>query len=419
MQNTTVISILAAIILIIASCSVFAQTGVFVVTKFGAMADGITDDTDAFLKAIEAASKYEKGAKIIVPAGKYRLTKPLTLEAVLLTGLDTGAWPSDIASMPTINVDHTEKPCIIAKNGASINGLNFDYAFRQKNSNIHAPTIQLSGIGVSITNVRMQSPYEGIVADGTSNVGRLNIENVFIVSAQKTGVFVTGTWDIPTIRNVEVWNICEYSQRNSTGFKFGYNDEMRLTDCFAFACKIGYHFIGYEQEPGKIGGSWGGMTGCSADFCGQGVVIEKAVNLRIVGGSFWAHGNAIRVAGEGRVTISGSDLKGNGAPALVVDDCTSLTVTGCGLGKAGESWAHIPNARINNKSGTVLLNACTFDQNSIGVEIGEDADNFSIANNVFAPSPYESIIDNSANTANKIINNNLMKKIEQTKEDTK
>jgi len=119
--------------------------------------------------------------------------------------------------------------------------------------------------------------------------------------------------------------------------------------------------------------------------------------------------------GEGRVVMTGADIKGNIAPAIDIENCTSVTITGCNIGKANNSWPDIPNARINNKNGTVMIGNCTFDNNSKGIEIGSDADNFSITNNIFKPSSYESIIDNSSEKAYKIINNNLVRYLEKNK----
>jgi hypothetical protein len=45
------------------------------VTEYGAVGDGVTDDTDAFLAAIRAV---ERGA-VLVPAGRYRITRPLLI----------------------------------------------------------------------------------------------------------------------------------------------------------------------------------------------------------------------------------------------------------------------------------------------------------------------------------------------------
>ncbi len=402
---------MAAIVLVVFALSplAFAAEGQFNVKDFGAIGDGKADDTAAIQAALDKARTVPRGASVTLPAGDYRVTKPLTLANCLLTGLANGGWPADAGPMPTIRVDHTDGPCIIAKSAASLHGINFAYDHNGEEARKFGPTVLLSGNGISITNLRIADPYEAIMADGATNIGRLNIENVFIISARSCGVYVTNTYDIATLRNIEVWNPAKYSLQHCTGFRLGKNDEIRLSNCFAFACKIGYHFVRDKDGP-----TWGGMTGCSADFSVEGTVIEEASTLRIAGGCMWAHSTALRVNGPGRVIVSGVDLRSNGDAALIVRDCTSLTLTGCMLGKSGTDWPTVPAARLEGGK-SVLVSGCTFDGNGPGIVIGPKADFFSITGSIFQPSPFDSITDNSPATAAKVIANNLSKKVEQEK----
>lgn len=379
--------------------------GIVNVKDLGAIGDGKADDTKAFADAIaKARADGPLGATVQVPPGRYRLTKSLTLDSVLLTGLSSGAWPADGAPMPRILVDFTDGPCIIAKSGGSVHGLRFDYDHKGEKARKFGPTIQLSGSGISVTNVAIHQPYEGIMADGTTNVGRLNIENVFIVSARACGVYVTNTYDIPTLRNIEVWNPDPYCLNNCIGFKLGRNDEIRMDNCFAFACKVGFLFV-----KDKEGSTWGGMSNCSIDFSVEGIVVEEVTELRVNSANSWAHATALKVAGPGRVTISGSVLRSNGAPAVIVNKCTSLTMTGCSIGKSGPGWPTVPAMTLDGGD-SVLVNGCTFDDNGPGMVIGKSADDFLITSNLFKPSPFAAITDNSKPTANKIISSNLTKK---------
>lgn len=384
--------------------------GVLNVKDFGAVGDGKADDTKAIQSALDKAKYIIRGSSVILPPGEYRVTKTLVVENTLLTGLSAGGWSADRAPMPTIKVDFTDGPCIHAKDAASVHGINFEYDHKGEEARKFGPTVLLSGIGISITNIRIHQPYQGIVADGVTNIGRLNLENVFIISARECGVYVTNTYDIPTLRNIEVWNPLDYSQSHCVGFRLGKNDEIRLDNCFAFKCKIGYHFIQDKQ-----GSTWGGMIGCSADFSLEGVVVDAAESLRIIGGSILAHGTALKLNGPGRVIVSGVNLIANGDAALIVRDCTSLTLTGCTLGKAGPHWPNSPAAKIEGGK-SVLVSGCTFDAFGPGIVIGEKANHFSITNNVFQPSPFEPITDLSAVGASKVIQGNLMRKIESKKD---
>jgi len=235
--------LLAGILLVCLCTCAFAAEGSFNVRDFGAVGDGKADDTKAIQDALTKAKDAGRGSSVTLPAGQYRVTKTLTVENCLLTGLSAGGWPADRGPMPTLLVDHTDGPCILAKDAASLHGLNFQYDHKGESARKFAPTVLLSGNGISISNLRIADPYEGIMADGVTNVGRLNIENVFIISARSCGVYVTNTLDIPTLRNIEVWNPADYSQQHCVGFKLGRNDEIRMTNCFAFKCKIGFLFV--------------------------------------------------------------------------------------------------------------------------------------------------------------------------------
>ena len=382
-----------------------AAEGDYSVRDFGAVGDGKADDTAAIQAALDAAMKGPRGSSVLIPPGEYRVTGLLTVENALLTGLHAGGWPADRGRLPTIRVDHTATPCIIAKSAASVNGLNFTYDHQKQEARKFGPTILLSGNGISLTNLRIESPWEGIMADGVTNIGRLNIENVFIVGARECGVYVTNTYDISTLRNIEVWNPPDYSLSHCVGFKLGKNDEIRLDNCFAFKCKTGYLLV---AEP--KGTTWGGMTGCSADFCVEGVVFENG-SLRINGGSFWAHMTAIRLEGAGRVVISGADLKSNGEATVIARGDVNATITGCCIRKSGGQWATAPAAKIEGGK-SVLISGCTFGDQCPGIVIGPAVKNVLINDNIFQPCPYEAITDNSGSGTNKVIANNLIHKTE-------
>lgn len=394
---------------LLSSLAALASGGAFNVSDFGAVGDGVADDTAAFQRALDAAKADPKGSFVSVPPGQYRITKTLTIENALLKGLDAGGWPADAGPLPNIKVDFTDGPCILAKSAASVHGLGFDYDHKGQAARKFGPTILLAGNGISITNVRIHQPYEGIMADDVTNIGRLNIENVFIISARECGVYVTNTYDIPTLRNIEVWNPADYCLDHCIGFKFGRNDEIRIDNCFAFKCKVGFLFVKNNESA-----TWGGMTGCSADFSVIGVKVDGVHSLRINGGCMWAHSTALHVDGPGRIVVSGVDLRSNGDAALVVRNTDSLTVTGCMLGKSGDSWPTVPAAKLEGGR-SVLINGCTFDAFGPGIVIAEKMKHFSITSNVFQPSPFEPITDNSAATANKIIANNLSSKTEPAK----
>ena len=61
-----------------------------------------------FEAAIDRAS--EAGGYVYVPAGKYRVSRPLFIENVGVAGPPVGAWPADIDALPTIVPTHRDGP---------------------------------------------------------------------------------------------------------------------------------------------------------------------------------------------------------------------------------------------------------------------------------------------------------------------
>jgi polygalacturonase len=377
------------------------------VRDFGAKGDGKADDTDAFRKALAAAQDVPTGRSVVVPPGSYRITSSLTIESCLLVGLAAGGWPADSRPLPTIVVDvPAPQPCIIAKTGASLHGLCFDFDYAGDPKREFGPCVQLSGGGVSLTNLLMHNPTEGIMWDGSTNIGRLNLENIFMVNAHRCGVYVADTYDVATIRNVEVWNYVPDLVNTCTGFRLGHNDEIRLSDCAVVQAAIGFHFIETKVGDAKPGSTWGGMDNCTVDFSAVGIKVDAATILRISGGSIWAHQYGVIVDGRANVTITGADLRANGVNALQVTDCDSLTVNGCLFKKNGTEWPTTAKVEIDGGR-SVVIDGCSFDETSAGIHIGAGAGRFSITGNVFADMPYPAITDESAAGAAKVIANNL------------
>jgi len=106
----------------IAGTALTAQsTGIFSVKDFGAVGDGVTDDTAAIQAALDAVSTTtSQGGTVWIPQGTYRTTAPLTIESenVFIRGTGHRKWSSSMATgadatiVPsTILTDHSG-PCI-------------------------------------------------------------------------------------------------------------------------------------------------------------------------------------------------------------------------------------------------------------------------------------------------------------------
>jgi hypothetical protein len=369
---------IVGILAVLWSVGACADPDALSVRTLGARGDGLSDDTAAFMRAV-ARARSEKRA-VYVPRGVYRIAKPIVLENAAVVGPDGGAWPADTDAMPVLIPLHRDGPCVELKAGGSLKGVCIRYEW-SKEPPAGPPAVLVSGIGASISAVKLMYPWDGIVTDGVSNVGRLNVSDVFIVSPRNVGVRVTGTWDVPALRNVEVWNAGPVPRplEKGVGFDLGKNDLIRLTDCFAFA--MGTGFLLREKIPGcKIeGGTWGVMTGCATDFCGVGIEVRGEHTLSISGGTFWQHHQSLIVdGGKARIRLSGAELKSNGAPAVEVRDSDHVVVTGCSLLRPMKEH-NAPCLLLTG--GRTVVQGCHIQAEGPGIVIGEKAREAAVTGN--------------------------------------
>lgn len=301
------------------------------VRALGAKGDGKTDDTAAFLAAIVQAQN-EDGV-VLVPKGQYKISRPLELNEISLIGSGFRAWPADVDVLPSIRPIHRDNPAIILGKGGAIRGIDITYKWEKEPEN-GPPAVLIKGVGAVVRDVRIRFAWDGISTDGEHNVGRLNIENVLIVSIRNIGVYVAGSWDVPRLNNVEVWNTrnLRYGYLPGVGFMLGKNDLIRMTDCFVHGMNYGFLFEEEFNENKIKGGTWGVMNGCSTDFCTIGLLVHGRHTLSISGGSFWSHDECLLVDGEkARIRMNGSELKSNGAPVVRVKSCDNIVINGCNL----------------------------------------------------------------------------------------
>lgn len=340
------------------------------VRSLGATGDGVTDDTEAFLFAIERAKAERR--PVFVPRGSYVVSQTLVLERIAVTGPPAAAWPSDVDALPSILPSHRDGPAFHLLAGGAIAGLDIAYRWNGQPEG-GPPAILVSGIGVSIRDVRLRQPWDGILADGETNVGRSNIENVFMVTPLNVGVRMLGTWDATRLSNIEVWNTgaahLNRPFREGVGFHLGMNDLLRMTDCFVFGYHTGYLFEEKIEGCSIEGKTWGVMNGCTTDFCGRGIVIRGDHALSVSGGLFWNHWESLFAeSGRSRVRVTGSELKSNGAAAVRVDQSAHVVVAGCTL--LSPMRQHAPPSAVLG-GGHVVLTGNHLETYGVGIVVLE------------------------------------------------
>lgn len=339
------------------------------VTDYGAKGDGQKDDTVAFAQAIKAAEK--DGLPVYVPAGKYRITETMELNSVTLYGYDSGAWTADNSDLPVIYHSNLEEPLFDVISG-SISGLHImvqgvKAAIDNADDDIEmVETIRLQQAGARASNLKINNPYIGISTyynpSESGNPGRCFIENIFIIQAWDTGVYVHGTYDVATLCNIEVWNN-DMSNSCPTAFRFGKNDDIRCVNLFTFNAGTGFLFEeSIAGSDGSKGGCWGSFTNCSVDYTSVGVLVGAGSHhLTFVGGTYWGHHHGLKVnsntAKDTLVTFTGCEIKTNGASPIDIAGGWMVTVSGCNLVRVMEGHSSIPINITGGQAVTITGNS--------------------------------------------------------------
>ena len=359
------------------------------VRDYGAVGNGAADDTSAFLKAVAAAKA--AGLPVSIPKGTYSITKTITADNLEIKGAASGAWNSDDDALPSIINKVVDGPCFEMLQGGSLHGLNIDYG-RVHDANFKYAAVLVVGGGVYISNMRIRGAYDGIAADGIHNVGRLNVENVFMAGVQHEGVRITGTYDVPRLSNVEVWNN-GYDKDPFTkgvGFHLGRNDGMRMTDCFAFAMNIGYLFEKTGQNADTLGTTEASMNGCSSDQCPTGVEVIGTNWVSISGCFFWCHQSSILVNGaDAKVQVTGTLMKSNGSPCVQVLASDAVVITGCDMTRPMKEH---PGPCVVLSGGTTVLGSNYLDAFGNGVEVAATVGGATITGNTIVSRGGQSIV---------------------------
>ncbi len=367
------------------------------VKDFGAVGDGKTDDSEAILRAVEEGKA--RSLPVCFPRGHYLITKPITIVNQSLASEEPGAWPADSAPMPILFIKHTEGPAITMGDGAAVHGLMLDYD--DSKGEKHPPAVQLSGGGICISNVLIRYCYDGIMSDGKSNCGRLNIENVFIVSPRGCGVYVAMTYDLPTLRNIEVWN--NLNRPNVTAFRFGRNDGLRGSHLVAFQVQTGF-----ELTDDPHGGCWGTFVDCGTDACVYGWKADGKTGhtVGITGGYWWNHYQSLLLNNPNVcMRIANAEIQSNSGSVIDANACHHLLLTGCRIGRAVENPTQ-PYINLQAVD-SFTMNGCVVSQLSPVFSLGNKLKQAAIVGNVFERSPYERFfVDDRSADADIVISNN-------------
>lgn len=374
-----------------AAIAVAAQqvpSDVLSVRSFGAVGNGVKDDTAAFQAALDAAGRSH--GSVYAPSGNYLFRGRLSVPpGVLLRGSwesvpshagirDKGAAkPADGGTTFLVVGDPgTEAGAFLTLNeNSTLKGVVFDYP-EQKTDDEPVPypyAIAMRGNNPAVLDVELLNPYNGI--DASQNARHL-IRNV---SGQplRRGIYVDAIYDIGRIENVHFnpWfsmspKLFQWEMAHGEAFIFGRSDWEYVLNTFCFGYNLGYHFIATSN-----GSCNGNFLGIGADDCWASVRVDQCApyGLLITNGEFTSfHGPdptmvSVASSNSGVVRFSNcafwgpcnqiAEIAGTGTVGF--GDCTFVQWDSKNEGRAA----------IHATGGSVLVRGCEFKENKKDVRL--------------------------------------------------
>jgi hypothetical protein len=372
-----------ALVLVLTAICIQAadEPDTFSVLAAGAKADGVSDDTAALQRALDAAS--QKGGRVLLPSGRYLVRGSLRVPpGVTVQGMmESPVWSEPLKGsvvLATGGRNQEEGPALFELGHSSgVRGLAVWYP-EQQTTNItpYAWTFHLQGNDNTVENVTLINSYNGIRIGPEGNV-RHRIRSVYGCVLRR-GILVDACSDIGRIENVQFhchwWSaaevggdwkpVHEFMWKNCEAFIFGRTDWEYVNNTFVYPSKTGYHFI--QTKTGAANGQFSGIGADESQVCvkveaiqpmgllisnGQfvcmhgdlriGVLVEKTCNgsVRLVNCAFWGpHRQCVVSHGQSFLSLSDcfvSALYGPKNPhalPLVEADCGKLQLRGCSFG---------------------------------------------------------------------------------------
>jgi fibronectin type 3 domain-containing protein len=347
------------------------------VKSYGAKGDGVTDDTVAFLNAI-AAAQTGKNNGIYVPMGHYVISSTLTLNGVEMVGKIEGGWPADTMPMPTLLIRQYSSPGLALLAGASVHGVAIEYDQGTPN-NTNAPAISLQGIGITLSSLRILTPYDGISTLEGATPGRARLSDILILQPTHAGVQITKCYDFVQYRHIEV--LCNAAMSTGPAFSFGRVDEGGYVGLVASNCAIGMQFYA-DTDTNPAGGEFtGSFAGCSTINCGTGIMVTGDQKVKITGGDFTSVNYGAVINGtNAEVIISGGKWLANNNQAVLVTLGGNVIFDGNMFGRSAP--VANPLVWLQNCT-TVTVNDNHFLPGSTGLEIDSQVQRAVIYGNSF------------------------------------
>ncbi len=349
--------------------------GGFDVKRFGAMGDGVTDDTASIQSALDAAA--ETGGRVALPPAKYRVEGGIKIPPGVHVA---GSAPAPQYSDPLLGTiilamagrDREEDPALFElASCSSVSGLTVYYPEQVVNDIRPYPwTFRMFGDDITLENVTLVNSYNGIRV-GPENC-RHRIRSV-CGCVLRRGIYVEKCTDIGRIDNVQfhghwwwagsvngdVELVNRYMIEHCEAFIFARTDWEYVTNTFVFPVKTGYRFIANEH-----GMSNGQFCGIGADYAQRCLVVEaiQPMGLLITNGQFvaFAGDNPVQVEigseCEGSVRLENCAFWGPSAQNVVSRGKGFLSLSNCYLG----SGRGVNKPLVDVSGGRLQVRGCSF-----------------------------------------------------------
>ena len=393
------------------------------VLDYGAAADGVTDDTAAIQKALDAAAE-DRGGMVRIPKGRYRVDGNLAVPSGVCLKGDWEAPHSANLKHGTLLVatgyagQEDGPPLISLVQSSCVRGITVYYPDQDlKDVKPYPWTIQGRGLHGSVIDVTLVNTYKAIDFGTHLNEFHL-IRNVFGCPL-KIGIYIDKCTGIGRIENIHfqpvAWWMCPYEgvtfdkeelegfyyerkedldeliayvKENLVGFLIGRADWEYMSNCFVIVPKIGLHFVEREMGSGNAVltqcGSDMGPVAVQVDACQahSGLAFsncqimatvktgsENLGSVKFSNCGFWSipvtRSQAI-LEGKGTVIFESCHFNnwsrdGSGSPCIDVKNGAAI-IHGCDFMAKGETQLHVgPEAEGVTITGCRLQGGERFD----------------------------------------------------------
>lgn len=346
------------------------------VMRYGAKADGVTDDTQAFMKAIDKAAK-KQGSTVYAPLGTYLISGTITVPLGVTL---KGDYPGQGRQRGTIFLATGNKGksdgngCIVLTAASGLRGIAFEYPDQNAEAKtpIKYPYTITAGPDSRIEDIFLYNSYQGINLDGSH--GNL-VRNIW-GEPLKVGINADHIYDISRIENVHFWPYFTLSkplrtwvQNNGIAFQFGRSDWQYCVNTFCYGYHTGYRFYRSADVEGKLPGGKtnGNFVGIGADKVVYGIDVEDSfsIGVSVTNGEFAPFGAGdsrgiyMRKGNTGNFTLVNCNFWAVASAVAEVQD-GSLNMSACNI----QEWALLEkeNPCFIVGNGRLNVNSCTFNK---------------------------------------------------------